>query len=742
MSQVDRLALVVGINDYPDAPLTCATNDARDVAAALEMDEYHFKTSILLDRHATRSELLRQFAGVETSLPSMFLFYFAGHGCTTSLGTYLVTVDGEPFNEGLELDTLARVLENLSTKGITSIVILDCCHSGMAAPWSGARSMKYREIETSIPAVGKSRIVMGACRPDEYAYEDSSSGNGLFTGNLIAGLLGDAADQEGCVTVHGLYEHVARPFETTAKQTPVFRADVQGRVVLACGFAPRTTTPLDRDDNARLVDEARRFLDDYVASSSKATLSLDTWRTSGFRTACQNLEPILRWFARQLSQHPDLARNAEFTDLHASAQTRLAHLSNLDTGTRLDGRRRLTRRLGDGSFGNVWQVAFDNDAATPIAYKAYHAHELGVSEKIARFERGHRAMKKLDHPNIVKVGEYTNCPIGFFMDFIDGPNLRQLSQGLEDPADKVRLLITVAETLRHAHGRDVIHRDIKPENIVVEYDPDAAVWKPYLTDFDLAWFSTATQFTKEAVGTTFYAAPEQLANPSSRAAHSATVDIYAFGQLAYFLGTGSDPVPLGLADNGRALMHRLSDWASEKAARQFYELYRDCSETSAQERLRDFTGVLERLGDVLQSLREIGDTQELDTDRFLKEIAYALIGLRTAGTSSAGEFWSVSGQTNVMLRVTGVSDGRCRVVARLAPSGPLMLEGVTNERARAITNGRIDEAIRELQRVKRKSGSQGTYEVFLEFEPVSKNSTGIQACRAALVRAIGALERQ
>ena len=741
MVETDRLALVVGIDDYPEAPLSCCGNDARDVATALEMVEYGFRTSLLLDGNATRREVLRYLAQLEEAPPSTFLFYFSGHGCVTTLGTYLVTPDGEPYNEGLELQVLSRVLENLTSKNVTSIVVLDCCHSGVATPWTGTQPAQPREIERVMPAVGKSRVVVAACRPEEFAYEDPSGRNSLFTSYLIRGLLGDAADQEGLITLHGLYDYVARPFERTTSQLPVFRADIEGRVVLARGFPPRRTKPLDVDENVKLIEDAQHFLEDYLAVTSDGSFLLEEWKESGFQTACKTLEPILRWFERQLNEHPDLKRDTAFMDLSSSAQSRLAQLCNLDGGSRFMGVR-LVRTLGDGSFGTVWKAIPEDKVEKPVAYKVYHPHELSIAEKIARFERGHRAMKKLDHPNIVRVGEYTRCPVGFFMDYIDGPNLRELSQGLEEPADKIRLLITVAETLRHAHGRDVIHRDIKPENIVVEYDTETAIWRPYLTDFDLAWFSTATQFTKDAVGTTFYAAPEQLASPKSRSAHDGTVDIYAFGQLAYFLATGSDPVPLGLADNARALSSGLSGWGSEVAARQFYELYRDCSESKPKNRPGDFTAVLERLGNVLQAFREISETQELEVERFVKEIVYSLIGLTPERKSESGEFFSVSGRTVVSLHVTNGTEGRCRVTARLAPSERLTLEGVTNDRARLILNVRIDEAIKGLARVRRRSGAQGIYEVFLEFESVRRNATGVQVCRAALVRAIGAMERQ
>ena len=70
--------------------------------------------------------------------------------------------------------------------------------------------------------------------------------------------------------------------------------------------------------------------------------------------------------------------------------------------------------------------------------------------------------EQLNHPHIVSVHRYTNCPVGFYMDYIDGPNLRDFGGALTEPPEILALLIQIAETLQHAHGRNVIHRDVKP----------------------------------------------------------------------------------------------------------------------------------------------------------------------------------------------------------------------------------------------------------------------------------------
>ncbi len=222
-------------------------------------------------------------------------------------------------------------------------------------------------------------------------------------------------------------------------------------------------------------------------------------------------------------------------DQYASALQRVSTLCTLEPETLTTGGvARL--KLGSGLFGTVWKVE-PQDGSAPAAFKVYHPQDIYEEEKIRRFRRGYEAMKQMDHPHIVKVHNFTECPLGFSMDFVDGPNLRSFAGTIDDPRALVLMLLTIGETLKHAHQRNVVHRDVKPENILMSYDAKAAQWRPFLTDFDLAWYSTATQVTKigqEGIGTVQYSAPEQLATPNSASAHAPTTDSYAFGQLDVF----------------------------------------------------------------------------------------------------------------------------------------------------------------------------------------------------------------
>ena len=728
-------AIVIGINQYKEDPLEYCVNDAQEVAAALEIENYNFKVTQFTDASATRFNILRELDATRLTKPSIFLFYFSGHGCATDTGTYLVTQDTQPYNEGIDLDLLAKIFDQYAKEGSVVVAIFDCCHSGAASPGVHfTRSITAADVEQALPAMGRSRVVLAACKSSESSYEDDAYKHGLFTYHLIGGLLGDAADYEGIITATSLYEYVCRPFEEQTKQTPVFKADVEGRLVLATGLSPRLGKPVGEEVMRQLEAQARSYLEDY---SRRTNLGFDVWRQSGYRAACQALFPIVRWFESRIKDYPDLKNKPSFIQLRDAAMARVAHLGKVDPGTELkEGN--LEKRLGEGAFGSVWKVVPADVTLPTLAYKIYNPNELSITDKVSRFKRGYQAMEQLDHPHIVKVQGFTECPVGFFMDYINGPNLRERTSGSEEPATVIELLTSVAETIRHAHGRDVIHRDIKPENIIVQHDAEKDMWIPYLTDFDLAWFPTATQFTKDAMGTLSYAAPEQL---TSKNARTIAVDVFSFGQLAFFAATGSDPAPLGAGDNNKALQRRLQAWSISAAAREFYELYVECTRYDASKREKNYDGIIDRLASIKNALRFSDPSLVVTPEQFLDEVAFSLVGFDAGQPGNQfRSFMSSAGRTRLTLSTHILRGNRLDLKAEITLNDALMVEGIKNSEARKALNRKIDAALREYQFVQRTSGQQGSFEVFLEFRALAMNVNGIDHCRSVLDRTIAAIE--
>lgn len=188
------------------------------------------------------------------------------------------------------------------------------------------------------------------------------------------------------------------------------------------------------------------------------------------------------------------------------------------------GRYLINRELGRGGMGIVYE-AYDPQMQTVIALKVIMNKNVGDRE---RFLKESQAIAQLNHPNIVRFYEFGDFPqLHFTMEYIHGLPLTNLIKNhCMKPSFLVRILRQICQACDHAHRRGILHRDIKPANVIVTKEGQAK-----LLDFGLAkniYAQDDLTNTGEALGTTYYMAPEQLqGNPNKRS------DIYSFGAMLY-----------------------------------------------------------------------------------------------------------------------------------------------------------------------------------------------------------------
>jgi eukaryotic-like serine/threonine-protein kinase len=739
-NKLEKQALIIGIDRYQSlSQLGCATNDAEEIASALTLPEYDFTISLLTNEQANSEFVKQQISFLLSGNANIKLLYFAGHGISIDNSVYICAQDSTLKSPGIDLFDLKKQIA--STKGVI-FVILDCCHSGAGdiRDIETIKQLTEGDLDRSLGDLSEGKILIASCGQHEKAQESSKLQHGIFTFFLLEGLLGSAANRQGIVTPMSLYDYVSTRMKTEYSLSPILKGEQRGLVVLGAGFSQNIVDTKDSYSlsptiQKELEDEARIFLDDYF---TKTKIPYEEWQSSGYKLACQLLEPILRWFERQMTEYPGITSSRVFNTAYREARSRLSEVGAIDIGYHVD-EGVIGNYLGSGAFGSVYRV--DREGSKPLAYKIFHAHELNVPEKTSRFYRGYRAMNQLNHPFIVKVHKYTRCPIGFYMDFIDGPNLRDWIGTLDEPEQQISLLVKIAETLKHAHGRNVIHRDIKPENIIMQYNLSDNLWEPYLTDFDLAWFSAATQVTKEAFGTIFYAAPEQLSKPQSRIAHALTTDVYSFGQLCYFMTTGSNPVPFHGADNSRSLRDRILHWKTSEAASKFLEIYSACTQDDPDKRPTDFRDIINSLHESYELLTQIPSEQIFNEKDFIRETSYQIVGLPdTKEFASDGAFNTLSGRTVVEFLDLKIDlSGQYTIQVKLT-SLLVAMPGMTNQKARHALNMRLEKSLNGIKDLHKRFGTEGEYHILLTIHRVSPTLSGIEQCRGIIARAIDSLE--
>ncbi|MFE3990265.1 caspase family protein [Streptomyces goshikiensis] len=724
-------AVVIGIDTYPDAPLSGCVSDANDVASCLSLEQYDFDSLTLLNSRATRPNILKELSRIAYSEEhhgegSILLFYFAGHGQVLGQAGHLVTHDAENFDPGISLAQLAQLMESASLVFDHVVSILDCCHSGSAFTWTNSRPLRASDVEREVQAVNESRCVLAACRPEEAAVE--MNGRGVFTDILTDALLGAAVNWDGDVTLMSIYEYVANALPNEI-QTPVFKGDVAGTVVIGSGFEPRQGRPIEKNELNRIISKAQNLVDQYYYLQLRELSDRGVRLSRGAKKCAMELEDVVTWFEETEQDLPDVRRNPEWDDLTRRIREFRKHLSEVSVGeeTRFG---RIVRHIGHGGYGHVWEV--ENAEGELHALKIFHGNELDDPVKVQRFSNGYRNMRKLGHPRIVRVHEMTAAPFGFLMDSIQGDNMRNFYIERDGNAEAtVRLMIDVCETVQHAHAQRVRHRDIKPENIIISYAADGTL-DPYLTDFDLAYHETNRTMTANfgVGGVINYAAPEQLYEPNARTARSETVDVFSLGQLMFFLITGRDPNPENFTKNHEVLSHELASWVDDRASEQLLELYKQATAKSPTERpqtVTDFVAPLRSAEAIIQLASGSDEVSEEDLCRRVGQL-YVGMGRYEAGDGQV-RMISHSGQVEIIVRFKSLSTPTTAAVEiECSVNQNIPVTSLkSGKSARDTINARLDRTLSAKfgKAVQRRNGKQGMYQVFVTVSDAKCDITGV-----------------
>ena len=207
-------------------------------------------------------------------------------------------------------------------------------------------------------------------------------------------------------------------------------------------------------------------------------------------------------------------------------------------GARLAGNYRVTRELGRGGMGVVYQ-AYDETLQRDVAIKQLQREGRSNPEDLERFLKEARLVAQLKHPHMAQIFSVINEGGGLLLvfEYVDGRTLDQaLAAEKRLPPEKARRLIgEICGALEYAHGRKIIHRDLKPSNVMIDASGCAKIM-----DFGIAHQSRsdASQTKTGASGTPPYMAPEQAFGSVSKSA-----DLYALAVMTYEMLTGVRPFP-------------------------------------------------------------------------------------------------------------------------------------------------------------------------------------------------------
>ncbi len=196
--------------------------------------------------------------------------------------------------------------------------------------------------------------------------------------------------------------------------------------------------------------------------------------------------------------------------------------------------------IGRGGMATVYRAT--SPAGSIVALKMLAATRISDPVARKRFEQEVMLGVNLDHPNIVKVLDYSLTPQNgeapfIVMEYVAGESLdRKLLRGRSVPPEQFEgYLRDMAAALDHAHAVGIVHRDIKPSNVLIRHDGRAM-----LADFGIAKGPGASHHTQTQarVGSVYYMSPEQAGGAPELTPAS---DIYSLAVTAFHALCGRQP---------------------------------------------------------------------------------------------------------------------------------------------------------------------------------------------------------
>lgn len=190
---------------------------------------------------------------------------------------------------------------------------------------------------------------------------------------------------------------------------------------------------------------------------------------------------------------------------------------------------RLQRPLGSGTTAHVFEARHPDFGWVALKLPKNEVQRDPLLRRM--FENEVQMTTLLKHPRVVSAFEGQPTGSGAFLalEFCDSALAAHLCERL--PLEVAyRLVLDVAQGLRHSHERQILHRDVKPANVFVQ------AGRAKLGDFGTGTYLGAPRAAGR-VGTAFYMAPEIFRGEPA----TVSSDVYSLGILAYEVIGGVRP---------------------------------------------------------------------------------------------------------------------------------------------------------------------------------------------------------
>jgi len=198
------------------------------------------------------------------------------------------------------------------------------------------------------------------------------------------------------------------------------------------------------------------------------------------------------------------------------------------------------KKLGEGSYGTVYLVNH-NYSGQNRAMKIITKKNSGDENQKVDLEIVNEIeiLKKMDHPNIVKIFEFYNSAKNYYLitEFCKGGELfdKIVKEGPFNEDFTSYIMYQIFNAVFYCHSMNILHRDLKPENILIESEEKHGI-KIKIIDFGTAKIFEKNKVERKIIGSSYYIAPEVLSK-----SYNEKCDLWSCGVIMYILLSASPP---------------------------------------------------------------------------------------------------------------------------------------------------------------------------------------------------------
>jgi hypothetical protein len=203
-------AVLIGASRFAHLPdLPAVRNNLTDLSSALTDPTHGIiapDNCVVVAEPESPHAFMKSLRQVVRTTDDFLFVYYAGHGLKNDAGDRLYLTVGQTDHDELDgsavaFDSVKRALENSFAR--TTLLVLDCCYSGMAAGFMSDGGVSRWEIEV------RGAAVLASSPRNKPSHSPEGHQHTAFTGKVVDLLRNGSPIRDEPLTVNTLYRRVA-----------------------------------------------------------------------------------------------------------------------------------------------------------------------------------------------------------------------------------------------------------------------------------------------------------------------------------------------------------------------------------------------------------------------------------------------------------------------------------------------------------------------------------------------------